>query len=111
MAGEGGDQKQRRPEGRLCSLLNFAYLTTTCWNSGEVSSPANWLSDDEYSTVKVPDSESIVVSSIALFSTGDPEVRFRMATPFISVAAVAAVIVSDITTAMSNFTPFEKSMV
>ena len=89
---------------------DYDYLTTD-WNRGEVKRLANWPSDEEKSTVSVPALESIVVSSIADFSIGDPEVFFMMEIPFIRVAAVAAVIVSDITTDMLKRTPLEKSIV
>ena len=85
--------------------------STTDWNRGEVRRLANWLSEDEYSTVSVPELESIDVLSRADFSSGVPCCFRSNCTPFMRVAQVAAVIVSDMLTDILNRTPFEKSMV
>ena len=47
------------------------YLTTD-WKSEEVSKVANWLSEEEYEMVRVPEFESMVVWSSAVFSSGLP---------------------------------------
>src|ERR1017187_173693 len=87
-----------------------AYFTTD-WNSGDVSKLANWLSLDDYSPVSTPPVELISVASSAVFSSGVPCAFRSICTPFSSVEQVAAVIVSDIFTPNSNFTPLAKSMV
>ena len=45
---------------------------TTDWKSDEVSRLANWLSEEEYEIVSVPEFESMVVWSSAVFSSGLP---------------------------------------
>ena len=42
---------QREKGGHQAALLYFtslkSYFVTTCWKSDELSSPANWLSEEE----------------------------------------------------------------
>src|SRR5258707_15870429 len=74
---------------RVAVRCRLAYLTTD-WKRGEGRRLANWRSEEEEATVRVPQLESLAVCSSADFPRGAPALFLMTDTPFNSVAAVAA---------------------